>query len=178
MNNETAVLRLHKWKRKIWFLSVALFILIASMGRIQIDTNFDFSWLAVFHSTINLITFFVLVYAYIMIRQKKIEKHRKAIYFAIGLSCTFLLSYLLYHMTVPEQKYCGTGTIRIVYLVILSSHILLSAVLLPFVMFTFARAYVGLYEMHKKMARWILPLWMYVAISGPVVYLMLSQCKR
>lgn len=177
MNNEAALKKLKKWKQSIWIVSITLFILIASTGRIQVNTSIDFSWLAAFHSTINLITFFVLLYAYILIRNKKVEQHRRTIYIAIGLSCIFLLSYLIYHMTVPEQKFCGQGVLRTVYLIILATHIMMAAIILPLVMFTFARAYLGLYDIHRKMARWVLPMWMYVAITGPIIYLMLWQCR-
>lgn len=176
LNRIKAIEALKRWRIKILLVSVIVFLLIVAMGRIQIDTGYDLSFLAAFHSTINFITFFILLYALIMIKRKRIQAHRKAIMLAMRMSVLFLLSYIVYHMTVPELRYCGQGSLRIIYFIILSTHIILSAILLPFILFTFARAYLGLYDMHRKMARWVMPFWMYIAISGPVIYVMLHNC--
>ena len=113
--------------------------------------------------------------------------HRKMIYIAFGLSLLFLLSYVTYHITMPEtifgdmdhdgiltdaEKLAAGGT-RMVYLILLGTHILLAGLILPFILFTFIRAYTNQIAKHRKMARWVFPFWLYVAITGPACYLML-----
>ena len=95
---------------------------------------------------------------------------------AIVTSCLFLLSYITYHVTTPETVYCGTGAVRMVYLFILITHVILAGVIVPFILFTFIRAYTNQIDRHRRMARWVFPIWLYVAVSGPVVYLMLLPC--
>lgn len=113
--------------------------------------------------------------------------HRRAIYAAMVCSALFLVSYVLYHFTTPEVKYgdadhngivdaaeaAAVGGMRTIYIVILLTHIVLAGTILPFILLTFNRAYTGSFERHKKMARWVFPLWLYVAITGPICYLML-----
>ena len=176
MNREVALKKLRQARSLILVFSVIVFLLIALMGRIHFDTGYDLSFLAAFHSGINALTFFILIYALIQIRKGNVKGHQNAIYVALTCSVLFLLSYIIYHLTVPEKRYCGTGTLRYIYFAILSSHILLSAVMMPFILFTFARAYFGLYELHKKMARWVFPFWLYIAATGPIIYLMLRKC--
>lgn len=170
---------LEKLKRsRVWILifSSIVFLFILFMGRVQIDTGYDMRFLSGFHSTINALTFFVLLFALVKIKRGNIVAHRRAIYVALIFSGLFLLSYITYHLTVPEKKYCGTGLLRYIYFFILSSHILLSAIIMPFILFTFARANYGLYDLHKKMARWVFPFWLYIAGTGPIIYLMLKDC--
>lgn len=154
-------------------VSVVVLILVGLMRRVKIDTGIDFSFLPPFHATVNAITALVLVYAYYQIRNGQIEKHRKAIYVAIGLSLIFLLSYVLYHFTTPETRFGGEGWLRTVYFILLITHIVAAAVIFPFILFTFIRAYTGQFARHRKMARWVFPVWLYVAVSGPICYLML-----
>ncbi|MEM6771925.1 MAG: DUF420 domain-containing protein, partial [Bacteroidota bacterium] len=92
---------------------------------------------------------------------------------ALGLSVLFLLCYVVYHFTTQETAYPVDAPYRTLYLTILFSHIALAGILLPFILLTTLRALVGKYEMHRKMAKIVWPLWLYVAITGPVVYLML-----
>ena len=129
----------------------------------------------------------MLVVAYVFIRKKKIEAHRKSIYAALTMSLLFLLSYVAYHFTSPEtlfgdldhngvlspEELGAVSNLRPVYLVLLLSHIGLAAVSLPFILFTFIRGYTGQYAKHRKMARWVFPVWLYVAVTGPICYLML-----
>lgn len=115
------------------------------------------------------------------------EAHRNAMYLAIGLSALFLLSYVAYHFTTPETVFgdmnhdgivdaaelAAVGSMRTAYLVLLLSHITLAGLIFPFILFTFIRAYTGQFEKHRKMAKWVWPIWFYVAVTGPIVYLML-----
>ncbi|MEL6865661.1 MAG: DUF420 domain-containing protein [Bacteroidota bacterium] len=116
------------------------------------------------------------VFALYFIKQGRVEAHRRAIYLALGLSAMFLLSYVVYHFTTEETRYCMEGNIRYVYFTLLITHVILAGLILPFILFTFIRAFTGQYEMHRKMARWVFPLWLYVAITGPICYLMLMPC--
>jgi putative membrane protein len=90
------------------------------------------------------------------------------------LSVAFLVSYIAHHLLAGETKFGGTGAIRYVYFILLSTHILLAAVILPFILFTAYRGLTGEYEKHRKLAKYTWPLWLYVAITGPLVYLMIS----
>jgi putative membrane protein len=171
-----------------WVITVVVLLLVGMMRRVKIDLGVDFSFLPPFHATLNALCAVVLVFALVFIKQKKIEWHRRAIYVAMALSVLFLLSYVAYHFTTPETLYGDlnhdgvldetermtvAGT-RPFYLVLLLSHITLAALTLPFILFTFIRAYTNQFDRHRKMARWVFPLWLYVAVTGPVCYFMLK----
>ena len=155
--------------------------------KIPIPEGWDLGFLAPFHATINGLTAVVLLVALYFIKQKNIKAHQRSIYLALGLSVLFLLSYVAYHFTTPETLYgdlnhdgslsaeelAAVAGSRTWYLVLLLSHIVLAALILPFILFTFIRAYTGQVERHRKMARWVFPIWLYVAITGPIAYYML-----
>jgi putative membrane protein len=157
-------------------VSVVVLALVVLMRRVKIDTGIDFSFLPPFHASLNALTALVLLLAYYFIRKKEIIKHRNTIYIAIGLSVLFLLSYVVYHFTTEETRYCMEGGIRYVYFFILITHVILAGLILPFILFTFNRAITNQIERHRKLAKWVFPLWLYVAITGPVCYLMLMPC--
>lgn len=159
-----------------WIITVIVLFLVAMMRRVKIDVGIDFTMLPAVNAFLNTCTAIVLLVAYYFIRKKQIERHRMMIYIAMGLSFVFLVCYVLYHFTTPETLYCGEGWMRTVYFTILITHVVLAAVIFPFVLFTFIRGFTGQYAKHRKMARWVFPIWLYVAISGPIVYLMLSPC--
>ena len=172
-----------------WLITVVVLILVGMMRRVKITLpdGWDFSFLPPFHATLNGLTAVVLVAALYFIKQKQIEKHRKAIYLAMGFSVLFLLSYVAYHFTTPETLYgdanhdglvdaaelAAVGAMRTFYLILLLTHIVLAAVTLPFILFTFIRAYTNQLDRHRRMAKWVWPLWFYVALTGPICYLML-----
>lgn len=173
-----------------WIISGAVLFLVGLMRRVKIDlpAGWDMSFLPPFHASLNALTALVLLAALYFIKQKNIEAHRKAIYLAVGLSVLFLLSYVAYHFTTPETIFgdmngdgvlsdaerLAVGGQRTAYLILLLTHIVLAALILPFILFTFIRAYTGQFEKHRKMARWVWPLWFYVAITGPIAYYMLA----
>jgi putative membrane protein len=155
--------------------SVIVLVLVVWMRRPQkLDLGIDFSFLPPIHATFNALAALALVFALYFIKQKRVAAHRASIYTAMAFSALFLISYVLYHSTTPETKFGGAGTIRLVYFLLLITHVVLAAVILPFIFFTFNRAYTEQFDRHKKMARWVYPLWLYVAISGPICYLMLK----
>lgn len=157
-------------------VSIIVLLIIASLRRIHIDTDLNFKWLAGFHSAVNGITAIGLIIAYCLIKFKNIVWHKRVMIINICLSCLFLVSYIVYHVTTPETRYCYQGTMRTVYLFILATHIVLAAILLPVILFTFIRAYTGQITLHRSMARWSFPLWLYIAVTGPILYLMLKSC--
>lgn len=154
-------------------ITVIVLLVVGAMRQYKIETGIDFSFLAPFHASVNAVTAIVLIYAYIQIRRLNVERHRKAIYTALFLSAIFLISYVIYHFTTEETHYGGEGWMRYVYFFLLISHVVLAGGILPFILLTFTRAYTGQFARHRKMARWVFPLWLYVVITGPICYLML-----
>ena len=118
---------------------------------------------------------FLLLFGYIAIKQGKKELHKKLMISALGVSAAFLTSYLIYHFNVPSKKFPDLGWIKTVYLLILVPHIILAALMVPMILKTFWHAFRGEWEKHKKIAKITFPIWMYVSVTGVLVYLMLYQ---
>lgn len=165
-----------KLSRVAWVVSGAVFLLVVAMRRIKIDTEIDFSWLPPFYSTLNAIVAVLLIMALVSIKRSNALMHRKLMTTAMIFSTLFLLCYVLYHITTEETTYCGVGPIRYIYFFLLITHIILAAGILPFILFTYIRAFTNQFDRHVKMARWVFPLWLYVALTGPVIYVLLSPC--
>jgi uncharacterized membrane protein YozB (DUF420 family) len=125
------------------------------------------------NALLNVTCFTLLVTGYVMIRQKKIGAHRACMAGAVATSILFLISYLIYHFNVGATSFKGTGWARPVYFAVLISHTVLAAAIVPFVVLTLRRALRGQFASHLKIARWTLPLWLYVSVTGVIVYLML-----
>jgi len=129
------------------------------------------------NAIINSLVSVCLVAGVYFIRNKKDKAtHQKFMLSAFVLSTLFLLSYVTYHYTVPHVPFCKEGWIKTVYLIILFSHIVLAAVIMPMILYTIYFSSVGKFAKHKKLARWTFPLWLYVSVTGVVVYLLLSPC--
>lgn len=156
-----------------YIVSGVVLLLVGAMRRYKIDLGIDFSFLPPVHASLNALTAVILVFAFWQIKNQRVEAHRRAIYAAMVCSALFLVSYVLYHFTTPETRYGGTGIWRTVYFFVLITHVILAAVILPFILLTFNRAYTGQYARHRRIARWVFPLWLYVAVTGPICYLML-----
>ena len=159
----------------IWILAIAIpgLVTLIYFGP-KFAPGADLRMLPRIYSTINFITAIVLVMALIAIKQKKIIRHRALMVTALVLSVLFLILYVVYHSSSESVKFGGQGLIRYVYYFFLISHILLSAIIVPLVLITLRRALRSDFEKHKKLARWTWPLWFYVAVSGVIVYLMIS----
>jgi len=155
---------------------VVIGIVIAMRPADRFPVEFDTSWMPAFHALVNTLAAVCLILALFFIKKKNITMHRNMIFAAMLCSFLFLLSYVGYHFTTPETKYCGEGFIRNVYFFILITHIILAGTSLPFILLTFNRGITYSVKKHKKMARWVYPIWLYVMITGPVVYLMLRPC--
>ena len=134
----------------------------------------DFSFLPPFYASINGLTAIVLMLGLREIKKGNIKGHKRFMSAAIVLSIVFLLSYVLYHLTSESTKFGGEGFIKYMYYFILLSHILLSVAIVPMVLITYTRALSERFDKHKNIAKWTLPLWLYVAITGVIVYLMIA----
>ena len=158
----------------IWILSIAIPVVVAILFSVKIPGVERLGFLPPIYASINALTAVLLVVALIQIRKGNRKAHERIMKLCILLSALFLLMYVAYHMTSDSTTYGGEGVLRYLYFVILLSHIFLSIVVIPFVLITFVRALNGNFEMHKKIARFTFPIWLYVAITGVLVYLMIS----
>jgi putative membrane protein len=162
------------YKKLIIVLSVAIPVVVALLFGMPRVKGYDFSFLPPIYATINGFTAIFLVSAVIAIKNKNQRLHERLVKLCMLLSVLFLVMYVLYHLTSEATPYGGEGTIRYVYFFILITHILLSIVVIPFVLFTFSRALSGNFERHRRLAKFTFPLWLYVAATGVIVYLMIS----
>lgn len=167
---------LRKYDILAYLASVIVLLLVVFMRKIKLDFGIDFSFLPPVHSSLNALAAVLLVLALRSIKRKDVVAHKRYIIGALICSILFLTSYVLYHITTPDTKFCREGWIRYVYFFILITHVILAGVILPFILLTFNRGFFGFVEKHKRLARWVYPLWLYVAVSGPIVYLMLRPC--
>ena len=127
------------------------------------------------NASLNALAAVFLVAGYICIRTGRRELHKKCMLAALVTSAFFLTSYVIYHANVGSQPFPGQGAIRVVYFAILIPHILLAATILPLALLTTARGLAAQYDRHVRIARWTLPIWLYVSVTGVLVYFMLYQ---
>ena len=167
-----------KYRKWILLLSIAIPLAVMALFGINLKRmGFDvepLTFLPPIYATINGITAVVLVTAVIAIKNGRQKLHERLMKFAITLSVLFLLMYIAYHMTSESTAYGGEGPIRYVYYFILFTHILLSIGVIPMVLITYVRALAKSFPRHRKIARITFPVWLYVAITGVIVYLMIS----
>lgn len=154
-------------------LSIVLPFAVAILFMVKIP-GIDLSFLPAIYAGINAFTAVLLIAALIAIKNKNIKLHKTLINAAVLCSLVFLLMYVAYHMTSDSTPYGGEGAIKYVYYFVLISHIFLSVIVTPLVCFTYLKGWLGDVKAHKKLTRFTYPLWLYVAISGVVVYLMIS----
>ena len=117
----------------------------------------------------------LLTIGYVLIRRGRVRQHRRVMIAAFTTSTLFLISYLVYHANVGSRPFPGQGPIRTVYYAILASHVVLAMVIVPMALVTLTRALRERFDRHRRIARWTLPLWWYVSVTGVIVYLMLYQ---
>ena len=127
------------------------------------------------NATLNGIAAILLVVGYVLVRQRRLEQHRRVMLAAFGTSVLFLISYVIYHANVGSRPFPGRGPIRAVYFSILITHIILAAAIVPLALVTLSRALSAKYDRHRAVARWTLPIWLYVSITGVAVYVMLYR---
>jgi putative membrane protein len=135
----------------------------------------DYTLLPAVNATLNALSGTFLFVGYVLIRRREIHAHRNAMLGAFASSTLFLISYLVYHAQAGSRPFTGQGAIRYVYFAILITHVILAAAILPMAITTLSRGLRGRYDDHRRIARWTFPTWMYVSITGVVVYLMLYQ---
>lgn len=167
-----------KYKGWIWALSIIIPLAVAALFGINLPKlGYDvkpLSFLPPIYASINGLTAILLVWAVSAIKKGNKKLHEQLIIICMICSTLFLLMYVAYHMTSVSTSYGGEGLIRYIYFFILITHIVLSVIIIPFVLFTFVRGIAGAYERHKKLARITYPMWLYVAVTGVIVYLMIS----
>ena len=161
-------------KYKLWvnIISIAIPVVVALLFGIKLPNTEPLTFLPPIYASINAITSILLISALIAIKNKKMKLHRSLMQTAIFCSVIFLLMYVAYHITSVPTKY--EGEMIITYRVILISHIILSIVVIPLVLHSYLRAYLGDYQAHKKIVRYAYPVWLYVAVTGVIVYIMIS----
>jgi len=135
----------------------------------------DYTVLPAVNATLNAISGMFLLLGYALIRRRRITAHRNAMLAAFASSTIFLITYLVYHAHAGSRPFTGQGAIRYVYFAILISHVILAAAILPMAVSTLSRGLRGRYDDHKRIARWTFPTWMYVSVTGVIVYVMLYQ---
>ena len=155
-------------------ISALIPIVVAILFGVRLPNVESLSFLPPIYATINGLTALLLISALWAIKRGNRKLHNQLMNVAILFSVSFLVMYVAYHMTSDSTSYGGEGFIRYLYFFILITHIALSIVVIPFVLHTYLRAYLGEYVQHKKLARYTFPIWLYVAITGVIVYLMIS----
>jgi putative membrane protein len=179
----------HKTGLRKWIIAISIVIpiAVAALFGIKIE-GVDFSFLPPIYASINAITALLLILALIFIKNGKVQLHQKTIQVALALSVLFLLCYVAYHMTsdstlygdldangkLDEIELNSVQSSRLAYIILLLSHISLSVAVIPVVLFTYLHAWEGNYQKHKKWAKFAFPIWLYVAVTGVIVYLMIS----
>lgn len=155
-------------------VSILIPVVVAVLSRVRIPNIAPLDMLPPIYAIINGATAILLVVAVIQIKRGNKSKHQVLMKINILLSLLFLIMYIAYHVTSEMAIYGGEGIIRYVYYVILASHIILSGILVPLVLLTYKHAALGEYLKHRKLAKITFPIWFYVAVTGVVVYLMIS----
>lgn len=167
-----------KYNKFIVFVSILIPVVVAILFGVKLkDLGFDvvpLSFLPPIYAMINGVTALVLVSAVWAIKNENRKLHENLMKVAIGCSVAFLVMYVAYHMTAESTKYGGEGIIKFVYFFILITHIILSIAVIPLVMITYVRALAIKFDKHKKIAKITFPIWLYVAVTGVIVYLMIS----
>ncbi|MCW2117858.1 DUF420 domain-containing protein [Flavobacterium sp. 7A] len=175
MKNQNLEQKYNKW---IVTLSVVIPLFVALLFGVNLrKLGFDvspLSFLPPIYAFINGVTAVVLIAAVIAVKKGDLKLHENLMKTAIGCSLAFLVMYIAYHMTSDSTKFGGEGIIRYVYYFILITHIVLSIVIIPLVLITYVRALAQVFDKHKKIAKITFPIWLYVAVTGVIVYLMIS----
>lgn len=171
-----------------WVVTAIVLVFVSTMHKMpKFLSGIDFTWLPGTYSALNAVTAILLIVALVFIKKGQVEKHRKTMNLAVICSALFLVGYVLYHLTYEDTKFgdlnndyvldeaemLAIGGIRPYYLGMLITHVILAGVILPFILFTYIRAYTNQFQRHVKMARWVFWVWLYVAVTGPVLYLMI-----
>lgn len=180
-------------KKAYWLIgifSVVVFMAVVALGKFKLNVQpgFDIHIFAKINAFINAVVAVLLIAALIAIKNQKYILHRNMMIAAMLLSVLFLVSYIAHHLLAGEAKFgdinhdgilsadekLQIGSLRVFYLLLLATHIVLAAIILPFILFTAYRALTSEWPLHKKLAKYTWPLWLYVAVTGPIVYFLIS----
>ena len=171
MNKTTEPIK-KKYNHLINTVSIAVPIVVALLFGVRIPNVEALTFLPPIYASMNGITSALLIVALIAIKKKKVNLHENLMKTSVACSLLFLLMYVAYHMTSEPTEYLGD--MKYVYYFILVSHIILSVVVIPLVLHSYVRAYMGEYKSHKKIVKYAFPVWLYVAVTGVIVYIMIS----
>nr|WP_299341711.1 DUF420 domain-containing protein [Allomuricauda sp.] len=163
-----------RFNRGITIISIAVPLVVALLFGYKIPDAKPLYFLPPIYASINGITAFLLVIAVVAIKNGKRKLHQNLMTTSIVLSALFLVMYVAYHMTSESTKYGGEGLIQYMYYFILITHIVLSIGVIPLVLITYSKAYLKDFENHRRWAKYTFPIWLYVAVTGVIVYLMIS----
>lgn len=166
-------------KQASWLIGIFSFVVFAAvvvLGKVKlnVEVGFDVHIFAAINATLNAIIAVLLIAALWAVKSGKYLLHKKLMISALILSVLFLISYIAHHLLSGDTKFGGVGWIKIIYLIILITHIILAAIILPFILYTAYRALTAEFDKHKKLAKYTWPLWFYVAVSGPIVYFLIK----
>lgn len=174
----TPAIKKNDKQAKLLILTVS-FVVFAAVAllkqfKISLDLGFNVHIFALFNAIVNSIVSVLLVWALVAIKQKNYARHKNLMLVAMLLSVLFLVSYIAHHLLAGETKFGGEGAMRGIYYFILATHIPLAAIILPFILFSAYRALTGEFDRHKKLVKYTWPLWLYVSVTGVLVYLFIS----
>lgn len=163
----------------IWIISIVAVIIILGINYIPRkmgiqDLGFDLTILPLFNAILNAVAFILLILSFVMIKKKNVKAHKGLIYAALGFTFVFLISYLTYHAFTGSTSYGGEGVLKYIYYFILITHIILATVLVPLVLTSLAHGLNMNKPKHRKISRWTMPIWLYVTLTGVIVYLLIS----
>lgn len=173
----TAIEKPTNYRPIIWSLGIVINGLVAVaffLPDVEALKSFDFSLLPALNAALNTMTFLSLLVALFHIRRKNVTLHRIFIFIALFFTSLFLISYLLYHFSTPSTSFGGTGISRGIYFFILITHISLAILVVPLALVSIARGLNKQVKSHRKIARWTMPIWLYVSLTGVLVYFMIS----
>ncbi len=151
-----------------------LVVILITFPRLVAIDGLDVSALPAFHATLNGAAGLLLAMGFVLIKRGNVVWHQRVMVTAFTLSCVFLLSYVVYHSQAPAAHFGGEGWVRPLYFFILITHIVLAPVVVPLALYAVARALRGEFGRHRRVARWTFPVWMYVTVTGVLVYLMMA----
>ncbi|MDB9835395.1 MAG: DUF420 domain-containing protein [Candidatus Arcticimaribacter sp.] len=163
-----------KYKNWIILVSITIPVVVAFLFRIRLENVQSLSFLPPIYAAVNGYTAIILLVALWAIKNRKINLHEQMMKTAIGLSLAFLIMYVAYHLTSDPTPFGGEGPIKTVYYIILISHIVLSVAIIPLVLISFVRGISQQFTQHRKIARITFPIWLYVTVTGVIVYYMIS----
>lgn len=174
----------------IWIFSAIVFLAVTILDKITLDVNLGFNphIFAMLSAGVNSIVSVLLIIGLVFVKQKKYQLHKNTMMFTMALSVLFLVFYIAHHLFTGETKYGDinhdgllsddeislAGTMRYVYYVIISTHVTLAGIVMPFVLYSAYRGLTAEFSLHKKLVRYTFPIWLYVAVTGVIVYLMIS----